>query len=83
MVSMASGSPEIVGQGKGVTSASIARLMDPKRAPRLPMLNPNYKVPKQYAGIAQALGVDTRNYKVPKQSAGLVQSFDTGTKEGE
>lgn len=58
LLSMASGAPEIVGRGKGVTSMAISRLMDPKRAPMQPTLNPNYKIPKQYAGIAQALGVD-------------------------
>lgn len=57
LLSMASGAPEIVGQGKGVTSAAISKLMDPKRAPMQPTLNPSYKIPEQYAGIAEALGV--------------------------
>lgn len=48
--------PNILAQGKRVTSADVARLGDPKRAMQ-PALRSTYKVPEQYAGLAEALGL--------------------------
>lgn len=59
MVSMDGGQPNIVGQGKGVTPASLSRLMDPKRHPLQPQLNPSFKLPPQYAQLGSALGIPT------------------------
>lgn len=48
--------PNILAQGKRVTPAALARLGDPKRGIQ-PSLRPGYKVPEQYAGLAEALGL--------------------------
>jgi hypothetical protein len=48
--------PNILAQGKRVTSMDLARLSDPKRGIQ-PQLDPNFQVPEEYAGIAEALGL--------------------------
>lgn len=48
--------PNIISQGKGVTAQAIARLGDPKRGIQ-PALRKGYKVPEQYAHVAEALGL--------------------------
>lgn len=50
------GQPNIVAQGKRVRPQDIARLQDPKRGVK-PQLAPDYQVPPQYEGLAEALGI--------------------------